>query len=94
LLRALILNQSGQEVEDCSRCDGCDCQFSSQWDARPCDVLQLVRADDERVFSSKTVWACEACQECYFNCPSQIDFGAVAHVIRQEAKKRRIVPPD
>ncbi len=92
-LRLVVLNQSGQDVRDCSYCESCDCQFMAHWDLRPCDILQMVRNDDERVFSSRTIWNCQECQECYINCPNDIDFGAVAYALRQEAQKRGIISP-
>ena len=53
----------------------------------------LVRSDDERVLSSKTIWNCQDCQACQANCPNEIDFGAIAYALRQEAHKRGIAPP-
>ncbi len=90
LLRFIILNSSGQDVGDCSQCECCDCPFSSAWDLRPHEVIQLTHNDDERVFSCHTIWACEQCQECTLNCASDIDFGAVARALRQEAQKRGV----
>src|SRR5512136_1899646 len=92
-LRFIVLNQSGQDVSECSQCDSCDCDYASSWDLRPCQVLQLVRNNDERALTCKTIWTCQECQECYFNCPSEIDFGAVAYALRQEAQKRGIISP-
>jgi heterodisulfide reductase subunit C len=92
-LRFIVLNQSGQDVGECSQCECCDCQFAPNWDLRPCDVLQLVRNNDERALACKTIWTCEDCQECDINCPNEIDFGAVAYALRQEAQKRGIISP-
>jgi len=92
-LRFVVLNQSGQDINECSQCECCDCQFSTRWDLRPCEVIQLVRSNDERVLSSKTIWNCQDCQACQANCPNEIDFGAIAYALRQEAHKRGIAPP-
>jgi heterodisulfide reductase subunit C len=56
-------------------------------------VIQLIRNNDEQALSCKTIWNCQECQECYVNCPGDIDFGAIASVLRQEAKKRGFNPP-
>ena len=90
-LRFIVLNQSGQDVNECSQCDSCDCEFAPSWDLRPCEVLQLIRNNDERALTCKTIWTCQDCQECYVTCPSEIDFGAVAYALRQEAQKRGII---
>ncbi len=92
-LRFIVLNQSGQDVSNCSQCECCECQFSLHWDLRPCQVIQMIREDDEQVLSSKTVWSCQDCQECHMDCPNDIDFGAIAYALRQEAQKRGIMPP-
>ena len=92
-LRFIVLSQSGQDVGNCNQCECCDCEFSARWDLRPCDVIQLIHSNDERVLSSKTIWSCQECQECYVNCPGDIDFGAIANSLRQEAQKRGIHPP-
>ena len=92
-LRFIVLNQSGQDVNECSQCESCDCQFASGWDLRPSDVIQLIRSDDERALTNKTIWSCQDCQECYLSCPADIDFGAMAHALRQEAEKRGIQAP-
>jgi len=91
-LRFIVLSQSGQDVGDCSQCDSCDCEFAASWDLRPCEVLQLIHNNDERALACKTIWTCQDCQVCCVNCPSEIDFGAIAHVLRQEAQKRGIIP--
>ncbi len=91
-LRFIVLNQSGQDVGECNQCECCDCQFASHWDLRPCDVIQLIRNNDERALTNKTVWNCQDCQECYVSCPGDIDFGAIAYALRQEAEKRGIQP--
>ena len=92
-LRFIVLNQSGQDVGDCSQCECCECQFSLRWDLRPCEVIQLVRNNDEQVLASRTVWNCQDCQECHMDCPNDIDFGALAYALRQEAQKRGIISP-
>jgi len=92
-LRFIVLNQSGQDVSECSQCDSCDCKFAARWDLRPCEVLQLIHNDDERALACKTIWTCQDCQECCVNCPNEIDFGAIARVLRQEAQKRSIISP-
>ena len=92
-LRFIVLNQSGQDVNECNQCESCDCQFASRWDLRPSDVIQLIRSDDERALTNKTVWNCQDCQECYLSCPADIDFGAMAYALRQEAEKRGIQAP-
>jgi heterodisulfide reductase subunit C len=92
-LRFIVLNQSGQDINDCSQCECCECQFSSRWDLRPCEVIQLIRNNDERVLSSRTIWNCQDCSTCQANCPNEIDFGAIANALRQEAHKRGIHPP-
>ncbi len=92
-LRFIVLNLSGQDIGDCSQCECCECQFSSRWDLHPCEVINLIRNNDERALTCKTVWACQDCQECYVNCPNELDFGAIAYALRQEAQKRGIHPP-
>jgi heterodisulfide reductase subunit C len=92
-LRFIVLNVSGQDIRDCSQCESCDCESASSWDLRPCEVIQRIRDNDERVLACRTIWTCEDCQECYMNCPNNIDFGAVAHALRQEARKRGLAPP-
>ncbi len=91
LLRFIIQNQSGQDINDCSQCECCECEFSSSWDLRPCDVILLARNEDNKVFTNHTIWNCENCQECYVNCPNGIDFGAIAFALRREAQKRGII---
>jgi heterodisulfide reductase subunit C len=92
-LRFIVLNLSGQDIGSCNQCECCDCQFASSWDLRPCEVIRRIRDNDERILSCHTIWSCQDCQECYANCPSEIDFGAVAYALRQEAQKRGIIPP-
>ena len=92
-LRFIVLNLSGQDIGGCNQCECCDCEFASSWDLRPCEVIQRIRDNDERVLVCRTIWTCEDCQECYMNCPNNIDFGAVAHALRQEARKRGIALP-
>jgi len=92
-LRFVVLSQSGQDVSECSQCDSCDCEFAASWDLRPCQVLQLIHNDDERALACKTIWTCQACHKCCINYPGEIDFGAVAQVLGQEAQKRGIISP-
>jgi heterodisulfide reductase subunit C len=92
-LRFIVLSQSGQDVGDCNRCESCDCPLAPSWDLRPCEIIQLIRANDERALACRTIWMCQACRECCANCPNDIDFGAMARALRQEAQKRGIVQP-
>jgi heterodisulfide reductase subunit C len=92
-LRFIVLNASGQDVGDCSQCENCDCQYASAWDLAPHEIIRLVRNNDERALACRTIWVCQDCQECYINCPNNIDFGALAYALRLEAEKRGIVQP-
>jgi heterodisulfide reductase subunit C len=92
-LRFIVMNLSGQDIGNCSQCESCDCQFASSWDLHPCDVIRFIRENDERALSCRTIWVCQECQECYVNCPNEIDFGAIAYALRQEAQKRGVLRP-
>jgi heterodisulfide reductase subunit C2 len=90
-----MAEEAGVELHKCYQCGKCTagCPMAHAMDLTPRAIihhLQLGQLDD--VLSCKAVWICASCHTCSARCPNEINVSHLMEVVRQEAKKRNIIP--
>ncbi len=73
----------------CRKCSG-GCPLTFAMDLLPHHVIRLaLLGQEDRVFGSRTIWVCSACQTCTTRCPNGIDIAGMMDWLKEEAAKRR-----
>ncbi len=92
-LRGLVFAATGYDVRRCGRCSYCVKH------ARPDEedlslemLLQLVLQNDDEVLTSKTLWSDGVLTRVRNMCISTMDMPAIMQALRDEARKRGLVP--
>lgn len=82
---------TGVDVSRCYQCGKCSagCVQAGEMDIPPSRVMRMLQTgspDDYRnVLSSKAIWLCLNCENCYERCPQSVDIPAVMDFLRQRA---------
>lgn len=89
-----VFKMSGQDVRRCYQCGKCSASCSVHiyggMDVSPNRIMRMVQLGmEERVLSTKTIWACVLCSTCTARCPRDIDTARVMDVLRILSKKRK-----
>ncbi|MBQ7762154.1 MAG: 4Fe-4S dicluster domain-containing protein [Flavobacteriales bacterium] len=86
-----LASDTGVDVSRCYQCGKCSagCVQAAEMDIPPSRVMRLLQtgsADDYRsVLSSKAIWLCLNCENCYERCPQSVDIPAVMDFLRQRS---------
>ena len=98
--RGDLKDRSGVDVSHCYQCGKCSagCVQADRMDYPPSYVMRLLqtgRAEDYRTaLSSRTIWLCLNCENCYQRCPMSIDIPAVMDALRQQALREGVAHRD
>jgi hypothetical protein len=87
-LRALVLAQTGQDVNRCCSCALCEEITDEAGDVSLAMVIQWILANDNRALTCRTVWSDEVLPQADHICANQLDFPAILRALRSEATRR------
>ncbi len=87
-LRAIVLTQSGQDVNRCCSCALCEEITDEAGDVSLSMLMQWILANDDRALTCDTVWSDEVLRQTDHVCASQLDIPAVLQALRHEAHRR------
>ncbi len=94
--RAALKESAGVDVSHCYQCGKCSagCVQAERMDYPPSYVMRLLQtgdpADYRTALSSRTIWLCLNCENCYQRCPMSIDIPAVMDSLRQQALREGV----
>lgn len=94
--RAALKESAGVDVSHCYQCGKCSagCVQAERMDYPPSYVMRLLQtgdpADYRTALSSRTIWLCLNCENCYQRCPMSIDIPAVMDTLRQQALREGV----
>ncbi len=93
------LVQAHLTVTACFQCRKCSagCPLSFAMDLLPDQVIRLaLLGQEERLFGSRTIWVCSACETCTTRCPNGIDVAGVMDWLKEEAARgeREVSEPE
>ena len=92
-LRGLVFAATGYDVRRCGRCSYCvKHAHTDEEDLSLEMLLQLVLQNDEEVLTSKTLWSDSVLGRARSMCLSTMDMPAIMLALRDEARKRGLVP--
>jgi len=91
-LRARVLAATRQDVRRCGRCAYCARYVEPGEDLSLEGLLQLVVMDDDEALTSRTLWSETALRTARERCIGAIDLELVLLELRQEARRRGLVP--
>jgi hypothetical protein len=89
-LRAIVLAQTGEDVNRCGSCSLCDEVTADVGDASLSLLMQWILANDERALTNATVWSDEVLRRADHTCTNQLDIPAVLLALRGEAIGRSL----
>lgn len=89
-MRALVLAQTGQDVNRCSSCALCEDITQANGDVSVAMLLQWILANDERALTCRAVWSDEVLRQTDHACANQLDIPAILLALRHEASRRGI----
>lgn len=87
-LRALVLAQTGQDVNRCCGCALCEDFTEPDGDVKLAMLLQWILANDDRALTCRTVWSDEVLRQAKHACTNQWDVPAILLALRHEAGRR------
>ena len=93
-----LVSDTVVDVSRCYQCGKCSagCVQAAEMDIPPSRVMRLLQtgsADDYRsVLSSKAIWLCLNCENCYERCPQSVDIPAVMDFLRQRSRNGTCSP--
>jgi hypothetical protein len=93
-LRALVLAQTGQDVNRCCSCALCEEITDEASDISLAMLMQWILANDERALTNATVWSDEVWRKADRACTNQLDISAVLRTLRAEAHRRGLRPEE
>ena len=94
--RAALKESAGVDVSHCYQCGKCSagCVQAERMDYPPSYVMRLLQtgdaADYRTALTSRTIWLCLNCENCYQRCPMSIDIPAVMDALRQQALREGV----
>ncbi|MDK2820406.1 MAG: heterodisulfide reductase subunit [Clostridia bacterium] len=94
-LKNKVESESGVVLSDCYQCGKCSagCPAAFAMDYTPRQVIRLLQLGlGGEALKSHTPWLCASCQTCYSRCPREINLPRLMEAVRQEAKRRGIIP--
>ncbi len=80
-----LLEISGQNPNTCMQCGYCSaaCPMVAHMEITPRMVLRLLQLQlKEELQAVQTYWVCSSCQQCYVNCPREIDIPCLMEALR------------
>jgi hypothetical protein len=87
-LRAIVLAQTGQDVNRCCSCALCEALMDDEGDVSLAMLMQWILANDERALTNATVWSDAVLTKVDHVCANQLDVPAVLLALRHEANRR------
>ncbi len=87
-LRAIVLAQTGEDVNRCASCGLCEEITDEFGDASLAIVMQWILVNDERALTNDTVWSDEVLRRADHACANQLAVPAVLLALRSEAHRR------
>ncbi len=91
-LRVRVLAATRQDVRRCGRCAYCARYVGPGEDLSLEGLLQLVLMDDDEALTSRTLWSEAALRTARERCIGALDLELVLLELRQEARRRGLVP--
>ena len=94
--RAALKESAGVDVSHCYQCGKCSagCVQAERMDYPPSYVMRLLQtgdpADYRTALTSRTIWLCLNCENCYQRCPMSIAIPAVMDALRQHALREGV----
>lgn len=90
-----IVADAGIDLKDCYQCGKCSagCPVDAEADMTCREVIRNLQLGlVEPVLRSTMPWLCLHCGTCVARCPQKVDLPSLNRAIRDEAKRRGIVP--
>jgi len=89
-LRAIVLAQTGQDVNRCCSCALCEEIADEAGDVSLTMLMQWILVNDARALTDAAVWSDEVLRQADHACANQLDIPAVLRVLRAEAYRREL----
>ncbi len=91
-LRNIVKNATGQDVRLCQACLDCETSCPEGLDIPLGSLVQMVTFNDEEVLTSRTLWSDCVLENARFACKRGLNIQVLMLALREEAKRRGIVP--
>ncbi len=87
----LIERISGEDPSLCYQCGNCTagCPAAFAMDLPPHQVVRLLQiGQEDMLLSSRAMWVCVSCLQCYSRCPKGVDISKIMEALRQVTLRR------
>jgi hypothetical protein len=91
-LRAVILAKTGQDVDQCCSCAGCESVTAPGMALTLGEIVRAARRDDPQALTCATLWACEDLLLRTIPCSAGLALNSIMIALQREAELRGLAP--
>ncbi len=91
-LHAVILAKTGQDVDPCCGCVGCNSVTAPGMDLTQGEIVRSARRDDPQALTCATLWACEDLLLRTIPCSAGLALNSIMLALQREAELRGLAP--